>query len=572
MGRGEQGVENQEQQSATLEDYASLYRVFLTREGFEPSKSAFRDFCAENGFKWSCSEYSLSIIRECAFDKYKDLKDSVFNETMITKEYHDRVEKAIKTYRSFIVTSAVVSKAVNLEFFDALRTYAKKNHSAVLILPCADASNNEGRKVFKYNFDPVLNKYDNVFILMKNGKTDSYFITPDLAICTIEQSAKKVYSLAGLDEIVVINNATTILGSPKQEKRAIPTFKENIPKYLCSTGSVTMDNYNDECYMSKRTSMKAKWAHVYGAFIVERSLDGKKAFIRPVQASPDGSFTDLNIVYKSDGTTKRAEGTVLVNGDAHAGAHDNELYKFIISNFVISDYVDMIVLHDICDSASCNHHEVNDTITKVSRTQDNSCKLQQDINNVVRYLNELTAYGKQVVVVNSNHDNFIERSIRALSVVTDKDYPNMQLHLGAWLYLSRNKNANILEYLVTNNIELKLERPDLITWLGDSVSYKVHGVELGMHGHQGANGAKGSLTTTSRYVGKAVIGHSHSSAIKGKTFQVGTTSEMDMGYNKGLSSWTRTCCLVHADGTMQLIDFFPTTEGSYEYRAEQAIL
>ena len=44
-------------------------------------------------------------------------------------------------------------------------------------------------------------------------------------------------------------------------------------------------------------------------------------------------------------------------------------------------------------------------------------------------------------------------------------------------------------------------------------------------------------------------------AIFRKVFCVGTVGEMDMGYNEGMSNWTRTCCLIYNDGTKQLINF-----------------
>ena len=85
-------------------------------------------------------------------------------------------------------------------------------------------------------------------------------------------------------------------------------------------------------------------------------------------------------------------------------------------------------------------------------------------------------------------------------------------------------------------------------------------------GRAGAGvGGRGSLQTYEKSVYNAVVALAHSAAIKQKVFRVGTTSEMDMGYNHGLSSWTRTCCLVYEDGTKQLINFIPNGKGGYSY-------
>ena len=109
--------------------------------------------------------------------------------------------------------------------------------------------------------------------------------------------------------------------------------------------------------------------------------------------------------------------------------------------------------------------------------------------------------------------------------------------------------------------------PERIQWLQRDKSYKVYGCELGRHGDEGKNGARGNLQVYQTNVYNAVIAHSHSAGIRHKVFQVGMTGDRNQDYNHGLSSWTHTNCLVYEDGTKQLIDFIPNVEGGYTFNA-----
>ena len=94
--------------------------------------------------------------------------------------------------------------------------------------------------------------------------------------------------------------------------------------------------------------------------------------------------------------------------------------------------------------------------------------------------------------------------------------------------------------------------------------YKVYGVECSCHGDVGACGARASLHTFEKGLGNSVTAHTHTAAIQRNVCSVGTMSLMDMGYNKGLSNWTHTNCLIYKNGTKQLINFIPDKNGNYK--------
>ena len=64
-------------------------------------------------------------------------------------------------------------------------------------------------------------------------------------------------------------------------------------------------------------------------------------------------------------------------------------------------------------------------------------------------------------------------------------------------------------------------------------------------------------------LGNCVTAHTHSAAIQRSAYCVGTVGVLNMDYNKGMNSWTRTCCLIYSNGTKQLINFIPDENGEY---------
>ena len=79
-------------------------------------------------------------------------------------------------------------------------------------------------------------------------------------------------------------------------------------------------------------------------------------------------------------------------------------------------------------------------------------------------------------------------------------------------------------------------------------------VEVSYHGDQGPNGARGSRRAFTRIGVKVTIGHSHSPGIEEGVYQVGVSAKLDMGYNRGPSSWLHTHCVTYANGKRTLIN------------------
>ena len=481
-------------------------------------------------------------------DKSQKILDEYEEEnTIYTQEYRDALEEEIKNYKRFVITTAVMGKEVNKPFADALRNYARRNNALLMILPCEDVVS-RGKKAKTLEINPELQDFKVVF-------KDTY-INDNLCLSAIKVSAKQINPLTGLDRLTVQNNASIIVASPKVFLRYVPNMHYDIPPALMTTGAITVNNYDTDKYMSKRTSKLAENDHTYGAVIVE--VEDERIFhFRHVQASSYNSITDMGIDYFPNGSIQAIDETAMIMGDSHTGYHDKELH-FSVMEAALKTGVSTVFLHDIFNATSVTHHDKGKGITKARKARENQLNLTTECKAIKDYLNNIVQHDMDVCIVPSNHDHMLLRWLEEGDFVND----SYNYEMGVILAAATLKGHDPLQYAIEEELGYKNPR---VYWLPEDESLKVYGVEVSMHGDRGANGSRGSLQIFEKGLGNCVTAHTHSAAILRNAFCVGTVGVMDQGYNKGLSSWTRTCCLIYKNGTKQLINFIPDEKGDYKY-------
>lgn len=496
---------------------------------------------------------SKGILRAPKYILRVDISAKIIEEyeeesTIYTEEYREALNDEIKKYKKFVITTVVMGKEVNKSFADSLRNYAKRNNALLIALPCEDVVS-RGKKTSKtLEISPELSDFRVVF-------KDTY-INNNLCLCAIKVSAKQINPLTGLDRLTVQRQASIIVASPKVFLKYVPNMHYDIPPALMTTGAVTINNYDTDRYMSKRTSTLAEGDHAYGAIIVE--VEDEHIFhFRHVRASSYNSITDMGIDYLPDGSVQPMDNTVMVMGDSHTGYHDKELHVSIMEAALKSG-VDTIFLHDIFNATSVTHHDKGKGITRAIKAKENKLDLKLECTAIRNYLNNIILHGMDAYIVSSNHDHMLLRWLEEGGYINDP----LNYEMGVSLAAAAIKGHDPLKYAIENEIGYKEER---VHWLKEDESCKVYGVECSNHGSAGANGSKGSLQIFEKGLGNCVVAHTHSAAIIRDAYCVGTVGVMDQGYNRGLSSWTRTCCLIYKNGTKQLINFIPDKNGDYSY-------
>lgn len=488
------------------------------------------------------NRYKLNAEEAEAFLLEKGKKE----ETIYTQEYREALEDEIKKYKKFVVTTAVMGKEINKPFVEAIRNYAKRNNALLLVLPCEDVAS-RGKKASPIELSPELSDFKVVF-------KDTY-LNKNLCLCAIKVSAKQINPLSGLDRMAVKREASIIIASPKVFLKYVPNMHYDVPPAIMTTGAITINDYDNDKYMSKRTSVLAENDHTYGVVIVE--VENDKIFhFRHIQASIYNSLTDMGIDYLSDGTIREMKKTAMIMGDSHTGYHDKELH-FATMDLAKKVGVSLIGLHDVFNGTSISHHDANKGITKAIKAQENRLGLEMECLAVKNYIKNIEDHGFEVYIVDSNHDKHLLRYLEEGRYVTDPINYKFSLKLA----LAATEHADPLKFAIENLLGYTSSK---VHWLQTDEKFKVYGVECSNHGHRGANGARGSLATFERGLGNCVTAHTHTAAILRDVCSVGTMSLMDMGYNSGLSNWTRTCCLIYSNGTKQLVNFIENDKKEYK--------
>ncbi len=464
-----------------------------------------------------------------------DYPDSFFDTevgTLWSHRANRALKSKIKNYKRFVITTAVAGGRVDDLFLASIKNYCKANNALLLVLLAHDPAQ------FEHTID---NKLLEEEIVLNDTSLNS-----NLFISTIKLSAKQIDPMTGLNHIGH-RKGSFIFANPKQNLRFVP-MTGRLAHAMMTTGAVTHSNYMTGRYMSLRTAYIAKHDHVKGALIVEIENDSFFHF-RQVQANEYGTFVDLGVEYSPTKISKTGV-LAIIPGDWHSGETEPLVVKAINEIHKTMGPFEHIVLHDAFNGMSINHHEEHNLLLKAQRASFGQLDLRNECKKLAEDLNSLLKLSKKVVIVKSNHDQFLDRYLAEGKYVQDPQ--NHKYSLGLALAMLNGKDP-----LQTAIEGFSLIRPNDIKWLGEDDDFKLAGIHLGSHGHLGPNGAKGNIKSMAQTFDKSVSGHTHSPGIYRGAWIVGTSSFLKLEYTSGPSSWMNTLCLVYDNGSRQLINVMP---------------
>jgi hypothetical protein len=173
------------------------------------------------------------------------------------------------------------------------------------------------------------------------------------------------------------------------------------------------------------------------------------------------------------------------------------------------------------------------------------------------FLAHITRLGNKAVVVESNHDQALQRWLKDADIRQDPENAEFYHRANMVTYqniMAGNKNFNVFEWAVTGDgVGAGAAFGAPVRFLQEDDSFVVQNIEHGMHGHRGPNGSRGTAKGF-RTVGRKVnIGHSHSSGIFDGVYVAGVSGLLDMDYNKGPSSWSHSHILTYANGKRTIV-------------------
>ncbi len=478
---------------------------------------------------------SLSALERIA----RNFKPDSFFDVPVEKLYSQKalasLRDDVQAHKRFVITTAVTGCNVHDKFYSSIKSYCEAKDAKLLILMAADPAHSPSVK----EWGTIAAKLKDETIVLEDTKLNSNFF-----LSTIKLSAKHIDPTTGLGRIGQ-RNGTFVYASPKQRLKAVPTSNSSLPHFMMTTGAITVANYKSEAYLSQRTAYIAEHDHVLGAVVVE-IVDDKIYHFRQIQADSKGAFFDLGVKYSPSGISdSRPEAFVL--GDWHAGSTDPLARK---AWFDVSAATNpkRIILHDAFDGMSINHHEKNYKILKAKRAERGQLSLEEEFKTMAADLESIAALTDEVVIVKSNHDQFLERYLQEAHYVSDPHNHRLSLALAMDMLDGKDPLKSAITARLTPATAKK------IRWLSIDDDHQIEGIQCGAHGHLGSNGARGSLQSMEAAYGNSVSGHSHTPEILRGAWCVGTSSHLKLDYNRGASSWLHSSCLIYQGGSRQLIN------------------
>jgi hypothetical protein len=528
-------LENTEVKKDTiLQDYAELFTQL--------KRAPKMDELVECGHTKDSVKHHYSSLakldahaREVYPDKFFDTDIASILGDAATEGLH----KTVGSHKRFVITTAVTGCTVHDGFYESLKTFCRANDAALLILVASDPAHNKEHN--RGGYGTIDRKLTNECVVVEDTYLNSNFF-----ISTIKLSAKQINPTTGLGDIGQ-REGSFVFASPKQSMTLESTSNEKLPHVMMTTGAVTVPNYHTDMYMSERTAYLADKHHVMGAVIVTIHDAKAYAYTQIQMLNEEGSFVHFGKRYYPNGDIAIEAPKALVCGDWHSGATDPMVRECTVQ---MLEYFkpDAAVLHDAFDGLSINHHEESNEMLLAERYARGIAKsLEQEIVGLRDDLEWFSMRVKEVVVVKSNHDEFLAQSyLKYAKYAHDPQNHYFSLDLAKAMMEGRDP----LKFAVE---KVGLVAPN-VRWLKRDEDFKIADIQLGAHGDIGASGTRGTLKGMRKAYGRSVTGHSHSPGIWHGAFAVGTSSILRLGYNRGPGSWMQTHCLVYKDGSRQLLN------------------
>jgi len=478
-------------------------------------------------------------------------------------EYHERIRKAIN--KSLVIAgSGKKQKPISREFLDAQKKTFDKKKETFIITWAQNATGvhrNLWRNIEAYtehlnaNLHVIAGRYRNpTSAWTVNQESDEWWtkeVKPHLdanrhnihpllqVLSDVKVQPTAAQPLTGFNGFTALESC--IVGHPRQHLKSLPVLEGYPHKLLLSTGACTQPNYTDS-----KAGKKGEFHHMLGFIVVE--LDGEDFHIRQVNADANGNFYDVykralngKIIDNEDGMD------AVILGDVHV-RHNDEVVTKAAFGLIEKMKPKHIVVHDVSEMESILHWDEKNPFRLLQKEEQGLDNLEEEIEGVMKWLDKHKDYG-HIIIARSNHDDMLDRWL----MHTDwRKAKNKKMYLKLSNILAESKNAQvkgILPYLIDERFG------DKITTLSLDDSFRIHGWELAMHGHLGANGSRGGHNQFKNLNTKNIVGHGHHPHREDGHIMVGTLSHLRVGFNRGASNWMNSLGGIYPDGRAQLIHF-----------------
>lgn len=500
---------------------------------------------------------ALGIPKSTFKDRAKVLMDARFSSEKIQPAV--KILPPARKALRFICSSAQNNTKVHAGFLKNIEAYAKKIDAEILI-----SGYTYGTRLTAKDFHPSIQKY------LTNRQ---FNIHNKLLFCgEMNIIPTAVDPLSGFETYT--RSKWGIFPHPRISLKSIPTMFNSPVKQIMTTGSVTLPNY-----IPRKAGIKAEFHHVIGAVIVEIDADGD-IFCRHLVAEKDGSFQDLTTYVEDGQVCENWHVEAITWGDIHTDRLDHEtataawgidaddLERTNEASTIVDDLKPSFqFFHDVLDFRRRNHHNIWDPHFRFESHLSRKDNVEQEIYGVAKFLASASRDWCKSVVVDSNHDRALTRWLKTADYRNDPENALffLKAQLAQYEAIACDDEDFLLVEWAVKNADIPM---DDVTFLKKTDSFVIcpnagGGIECGLHGDLGANGAKGNVASFAKMGPKANTADKHSAQIFEGIYQAGHSCKSDMVYNRGgLSSWSPSHIVTYPSGKRTIL----TTQGT-KYRA-----
>lgn len=340
---------------------------------------------------------------------------------------------------------------------------------------------------------------------------------------------------------------SNIVPHAKFAMSSIASLGDEATKLNFTTGTVTQRNY-----LQKKIGLLSERYHGYGGVLVEVCGDGSW-FVRQLEvAEKDWSIRDFDLKAVRGEVTTGNPVEAITWGDVHVRVIDQMTRELAWGPGGMLDTLKprYQFLHDLIDFRARNHHEAKDPLATFIKWNTRADSVSDEVQEVVDFTRkEASRPWLHTIVVPSNHHEAFLKWLKEAKWQFDPI--NAKIYHQAWLALLDGEE-DIFRWACNERGGLG----DNTEFLDTDESCVLAGVECGMHGHLGINGARGNSKNFAKLGRPSTIGHMHSAGIHLGVWTAGTTSLMRIGYNRGPSSWSSSHVVLYPEGTRTMVTFW----------------
>lgn len=353
----------------------------------------------------------------------------------------------------------------------------------------------------------------------------------------------------------------------RQMMECVAAVKGEATKFNYSTGTITQQNY-----IQKKAGLVAEQHHTYGGLIVEVCGDGRW-YVRQLVHGDDGCMYDRTYCAKDGKITKGHRVAGINWGDIHECSVEAHTYNIAFAKGGMLDELNPYwqFIHDVLDWKARDLHAVwkNLPRDKFMNYAEGFDSVEAEMRGVSSFLKNIDREDTETVVVFSNHDSFLLRWLDCCDHRKDPVNARFFLHASTFLYdyMWQNKREpNMLRWFCEGSWGDKKAWPR-VRFLNQDESFIIcrkhrGGIECGMHGHDGVNGARGNHRQFARMARRTNTGHEHTAFLdQWGACVAGLFGKPDQGYNHGPGSWSNTQIVTYSNGTRAAYTFW---KGDYK--------